>query len=514
MQFERRPSTRYPRRKSHTIRETESQPDLPAVTSSLHASAIRSRYEVDASVQQHQMLSRSAYEVDTTISNRKATTGSHPHLAGSQELRVLPLPNLGDMDTDVSKTSTLKNAGYGRPVSMFSINSAVTSATATRPVSMHSISTAAGHHKTANNSLYTSGGGTLTRQAGPVSKSSGELKVITENDSCPVATGTGYPRLQIGQQYTRSIVDIYSEVNKRRTTSSHLHQQQEPKNARWYSTDSADIEYLKWVSESNNTNSTNAGNSVLTAKLTPTDSSASSTKSTHSVSKSDSDSSTRSSKGSSTSSGVSSGAGSSKSAKPPSGSKTEAKQKTERNSSPDSGCDMSVMVAYTKEPRVRRPEDYSPNRLPVKPTPAPRQTARKLRSESSSKLSATVDGANLVTDEELSDQGSREETVSPESTTKGSMSTASLSPRSNFELTCPYSRTGIYSLEGSRLQSELSHQTSATNSSDFPPPPQYIHGRQHSASGSVGAPLERRQSELDHYSSSSGTCSSILSSSG
>ncbi len=481
----------------------------------MHVSAIRSRYEVDASVQQHQLLSRSAYEVDTTLSNRKATTGSHPHLAGSQELRVLPLPNLGDMDTDESRTSTLKNAGYGRPVSMYSINSAVTSATATRPVSMHSISTAAGHHRTANSSLYTSGGSTLTRPAGAVSKSSGELKVITENDSSPVASGTGYPRLQIGQQYTRSIVDIYSEVNKRRTTSTqHLHQQQEPKNARWYSTDSADIEYLKWVSETNNNNTTNSGNSGLTAKLTPTDSSASSTKSTHSVTKSDSDSSTRSSKGSSTSSGVSSGGGSSKSAKPPSGSKTEAKQKTERNSSPDSGCDMSVMVAYTTEPRVRRPADYSPNRPPVKPTPAPRQTARKPRSESSSKLSAAVDGANLVTDEELSDQGSREETVSPESTTKGSMSTASLSPRSNYELTCPYSRTGIYSLEGSRLQSELGHQTVVSNSSDFPPPPQYIHGRQHSASGSVGAPLERRQSELDHYSSSSGTCSSILSSTG
>lgn len=433
---------------------------------------------------QKPLVGRSAYEVDTT----GRQTGSQHHLQGSQELRVLPLPNLGDMGMD-SKTSTLKTSTYGRPASMYSINSGSTTSSANRPVSMHSM-TSSGNRGT---STFT-GGSTLTRPANHVSKSSGELKVITENE-----TSENYPRNP--PKYTHSIVDIYSEVNKRRTTNS---QPQEHKNAKWYNTDSTpDIEYLKWVSETNNnnTNSSIPGN-IPEAKLTPTDSSCSSTKSNVSVTKSDSDSS-RSSKGGSTSSssGVSSeGSRASASTSPGSSTgKPTSKSKSERNSSPDSGCEMSVMVAYTSEPRVRRPpggEQTTASKL--KPTPAPRQTLRKTRSESSK----CTDGANLVTDEELSDQGSREEEIKSQENTKSSLSVSSSInlPRSNLELTCPYSRSGIYSLEGSRLQTELEQQTQESR----------YNGHQRSG----GQPLERRQSELEQYSTSSGTGSSIMSSTG
>ena len=426
---------------------------------------------------------RSLYEVDTS---EQRPSGANLHFP--QELRVLPLPGasgvlpgvplglgdlpgvplgLGDSDghghsgvTQATNThstffSGTKASTGGRPASMYSLSSA---GTGNRTNSMHSIA----------------GSATLTRPP-HVSKSSGELKAITENDTGMLH----YPsKTSGGHTYnTRSIVDIYSEVNKRR--SSNIHHtpsaSQEHKNARWYTNESSDIEYLKWVSETNNNNlnvSTAGGQADIQAKLTPTDSSCSSTKSNKGVTKSDSDSS-RSSKGGGSSSGVSS-----------SSSAPHTKVKTERNSSPDSGCDMSVMVAYTSEPRVRRPADYSPSSSGrLKPTPAPRQTLRKTRSESSS--SKGCDGANLVTDEELSDQGSREETMSPENTkTSLSLAPHSISvPRSNLELTSPCSRAGIYSLEGSRLQTELEQQTSDQSS---------------------GTLLGRRNSEQEQYSSSSG----------
>ena len=154
------------------------------------------------------------------------------------------------------------------------------------------------------------------------------------------------------------------------------------------------------------------------------------------------------------------------------------------------------MVAYTSEPRVRRPADYSPTAR-VKPTPAPRQTLRKTRSESS-KIGKNNDGANLVTDEELSDEGgsatSREDTISPDTANTSLSTTSQSTQRSNYELTSPYSRTGIYSLEGSRLQSELELSEKKTTQ---PPPP----------------PVRRQSEQQEQYTSVSSNTTSIVSSS-
>ena len=156
-----------------------------------------------------------------------------------------------------------------------------------------------------------------------------------------------------------------------------------------------DLHYLKWVSESQS--GTNRVSSSSTTKLTPTES-------------------------------CSSGK---------SGSSYESEMSGERGrtSSPDSGCE--VMVRYTKEPRVRRPDTSSDTdggdsvlkpSAPV-PVPAPRQSVRKSGGEERRR---TVAVTNIDEVPVLSVK----------------------------ELESPCSRAGIYSLEGSRINCLADTETS------------------------------------------------------
>lgn len=220
---------------------------------------------------------------------------------------------------------------------------------------------------------------------------------------------------------TRSIVDIISEFNaknehlpKKRDQapppppprpSIHLHTGRDTE---------TDIDYLKWVSESRPTQP---------SKLTPTES-CSSTKSGSTI-------------------------------------ESECSGDKIRTSSPDSGCEMSVMVAYTKEPKVRRPgqtDTSSDNDSELRsnaPVPAPRQSIRKSKSDlvksSNESKPKTVQVTNIEHPPILSVKDLNQ----------------------NTPIECPYSRTGIYSLEGSRLNclrderpsSEMEHTDSGRGSS-------------------------------------------------
>ena len=189
---------------------------------------------------------------------------------------------------------------------------------------------------------------------------------------------------------TRSIVDIISEFNEK---------SEEEKGGRETCKEvNQDIDYLQWVSESSQ---------QPPSKLTPTDS-CSSTQSGGSNSRSNSSTS------------------------------TSSKEK-QRASSPDSGCDMSGMVAYTTEPKVRRPDVCNP-------TPVPRQSLKKTSSQPTRPKSV------LVTDIEHPEK----------ETTKAKK----LHRNSSYELSCPYSRAGIYSIEGSRLQEQLEQDNSEQEFSD------------------------------------------------
>ena len=205
---------------------------------------------------------------------------------------------------------------------------------------------------------------------------------------------------------TRSIVDIISEYNEKNDTLKNNPPPSPPPRAdKPLKIDTAsvivhsvqcedkepDIDYLKWVSESRQSTGT---------KLTPTES-CSSGKSVSSF---------------------------------------ESENSIEKNrmSSPDSGCDM--IVTYTKEPRVRRPGDTCGSDTdcgdsvlkPSAPVPAPRQSIRKSKSESK-KNTARPKSVQVTNIEH-----------------PPVLSVKQLS-QSQLNLESPYSRTGIYSLEGNRL---------------------------------------------------------------
>ena len=197
----------------------------------------------------------------------------------------------------------------------------------------------------------------------------------------------------------RSIVDIISEYNEHTAikksppqppprTDKQLSIKTASTNTAEVSRPETEIDYLKWVSETRQTTGT---------KLTPTES-CSSGKSVSSF-------------------------------------ESEASVEKNRMSSPDSGCDM--IVTYTKEPRVRKPgpsetgsdTDCGDSVLkPSAPVPAPRESIRKNKSESrkSNAKPKTVQVTNIE-------------------------HPPSLLVKPSPGLESAYSRAGIYSLEGSRL---------------------------------------------------------------
>jgi len=225
---------------------------------------------------------------------------------------------------------------------------------------------------------------------------------------------------------TRSIVDIISEFNAK---NEHLPKKRDPVpppppprpviNLNTSRDTETDIDYLKWVSESR---------AQQPCKLTPTES-CSSTKSGSSI-------------------------------------ESESQGEKVRTSSPDSGCEMSVMVAYTEEPKVRRPgqvdtsssdTDSEIRSLATLPVPAPRQSIRKSKSDLLLKTSAETKPKTVqVTNIEHPPILSVKDLSTP-----------------TTPLECPYSRAGIYSLEGSRINclreerpgSELEHTDSGRGSS-------------------------------------------------
>ena len=201
----------------------------------------------------------------------------------------------------------------------------------------------------------------------------------------------------------RSIVDIISEYNEHTAikksppqppprTDKQLSIKTASTNTAEVSRPETEIDYLKWVSETRQTAGT---------KLTPTES-CSSGKSVSSF-------------------------------------ESEASVEKNRMSSPDSGCDM--IVTYTKEPRVRKPglsetgsdTDCGDSVLkPSAPVPAPRESIRKNKSESrkSSAKPKTVQVTNIEHPPSL-------------------LVKQITGPAQGLE--SAYSRAGIYSLEGSRL---------------------------------------------------------------
>ena len=209
----------------------------------------------------------------------------------------------------------------------------------------------------------------------------------------------------INRSSTRSIVDIISEYNETDEESrvkcppAPPPRSEKPLVISTSGSDDRDIDYLKWVSQSKPSQSG--------PKLTPTESCSSG----KSVSSFESDNS---------------------------GAEVSGQSKS-RMSSPDSGCDMIVM--YTKEPKVRRPapEDVVSSDTdcgdsvlkPSAPVPAPRQSIRKSKSETRS--------AEKPSDPPKSVQVTNIEHPPV------------LSVKKIVNMDCPYSRAGIYSLEGNRL---------------------------------------------------------------
>ena len=195
--------------------------------------------------------------------------------------------------------------------------------------------------------------------------------------------------LTLNKTSTRSIVDIISEFNEKNEKKSPPPPPPRTDKPLHVSTGTGqeDIHYLKWVSESQSQPRPASGNT----KLTPTES-------------------------------CSSGK---------SGSSYESEMSGEvgRASSPDSGCE--VMVRYSKEPRVRRPDTSSDTDgdsvlKPSAPVPAPRQSIRKYKS---------------------SERGGRSVAV----TNIDEVPVLSVKEVERAVLESPCSRAGIYSLEGSRI---------------------------------------------------------------
>ena len=197
---------------------------------------------------------------------------------------------------------------------------------------------------------------------------------------------------------TRSIVDIISEYNDncdvtlKKTPPAPPPRSSDKLLAISTSDSSQDIDYLKWVSQSKQGSG---------SKLTPTDSCSSG----KSVTSFESDGSA---------------------------------EKT-RMSSPDSGCDM--IVTYTKEPKVRRPGDTSCSDTdcgdsvltPSAPIPAPRQSIRKSKNQERYACS------KVVTE--------RPKTVQVTNIEHPPV----LCVKQVGNMDSAYSRAGIYSLEGNRL---------------------------------------------------------------
>ena len=205
----------------------------------------------------------------------------------------------------------------------------------------------------------------------------------------------------------RSIVDIISEYNEHTAikksppqppprTDKQLSVKTISTNTVEASQTETEIDYLKWVSETRQTSGT---------KLTPTES-CSSGKSVSSF-------------------------------------ESEASVEKNRMSSPDSGCDM--IVTYTKEPRVRKPglsetgsdtdcgdSVLKPSAPTQAPVPAPRESIRKTKPDSrkSNLKPKTVQVTNIEHPPSLLVKHISSQATGLESA---------------------YSRAGIYSLEGSRL---------------------------------------------------------------
>ena len=203
--------------------------------------------------------------------------------------------------------------------------------------------------------------------------------------------------LTLNRTSTRSIVDIISEFNEKNEKKSPP--PPPPRTDKPLSVktggEEEDIHYLKWVSESQTGTRANT-------KLTPTES-------------------------------CSSGK---------SGSSYESEMSGERGraSSPDSGCE--VMVRYTKEPKVRRPDTSSDTDggdsvlRPSAPVPAPRQSVRKYKSSGRSVAVTNIDEVPVLSVKQVE----------------------------QAELESPCSRAGIYSLEGNRLNC-LADETSEQSDS-------------------------------------------------
>ena len=325
VQFERKPSTRYARRQSHTIRETQSS------AHQIHQNGL--------SV--HPPPKNVVVQVPPAAINKMSQSHSQIFPSCSN----LPVQSFGhNLGTDPQGHVALRGA---HPL-----------------FSSHQHLNTAGLSKHANH---------LNPLPGSMNKSS-----------------------------ARSIVDIISEYNEHTAikkspplppprTDRQLSIKTASPNTAEVSQTEPDIDYLKWVSETRQGSGT---------KLTPT-ASCSSGKSVSSF-------------------------------------ESEASVEKNRMSSPDSGCDM--IVTYTKEPRVRKPglsetgsdtdcgdSVLRPSVPTQAPVPAPRESIRKNKTESrkSSLKPKTVQVTNIEHPPSL--------LVKPPG------------------LESAYSRAGIYSLEGSRL---------------------------------------------------------------
>ena len=250
---------------------------------------------------------------------------------------------------------------------------------------------------------------------------------------------------------TRSIVDIISEYNENcdvtvKKTPPAPPPRSSDKLLAISTTEPSqdqDIDYLKWVSQSKQSSG---------SKLTPTES-CSSGKSVTSF-------------------------------------ESEGSVEKTRMSSPDSGCDM--IVTYTKEPKVRRPGDTSSSSdtdcgdsvlTPSAPIPAPRQSIRKTKSEAKSITS------KIVTE--------RPKTVQVTNIEHPPV----LSVKQIGNMDGAYSRAGIYSLEGNRLNC-LQDESSSDSGRGSSMQSQDSRSKPYGDALSVYTPQPQQNNTLRSYASS------------
>lgn len=179
------------------------------------------------------------------------------------------------------------------------------------------------------------------------------------------------------------------------------------------------------------------------------------------------------------------------------------REENQRNSSPDSGCDMSVMVAYTSEPKVRRPEpgittidvatavpvvsarqageDKNDGRVGPflrnvatqshhtsifvpssfnKAVAVPKEAAISSPRHCSSAVQTC--SSPLAPSTQVKDDISEIHHILPPANNNQTKMTLNASSKSSrfYPLHCPYSRAGIYSLEGKHLQDQLEENSS------------------------------------------------------